>query len=530
MSEKISRRAALAAAAGGAGAVGLFVSAPQAHAAGVTATEVFNVKDFGAKGDAVAIDTPAINEAMAAAETAGGGTVGFPPGVYRADNLVVPPGVYLLGMPGPAAASFGFLIGEGLMMRRSSVVIRRSDSSSANPLIDIKGAASGVGNITFQGYDTSTASLVVNSGFETNIQNMWITQSGGIGFEVQRANNTNWQNIHVLRSGTTALPAVKIWSDSRIIASGETNTVDIDGLTIEECSNVHLNIAWNGSATSGNPASTEHWAEFIRIRNLHIESSERNIGGQSGNVDPVILVGNVRTVIFDDAFVYGGPGFLLRHHQNTVRTWGNGGIILKGGQWLGSDPENVSATPHLFDLVRGDGFVMTAGVRSHRYTSHLAKVAFNYGGSVFIGPDSQLFSNNVIDDSRATLTDWNFRGHVVANGLFIARATGVPTMSPSANILPDAMAPGSNSSRGRFTFGTGTSSFGGGKFMDITFTKPYPGNQPPFVTLTPTTPAAAALTGVYTGSLSPNAFNIIGPALPANQPAGTYGWNYVILG
>ena len=41
-----------------------------------------NVRDFGAKGDGKAIDTPAINKAIAHAAARGGGTVYFPPGTY----------------------------------------------------------------------------------------------------------------------------------------------------------------------------------------------------------------------------------------------------------------------------------------------------------------------------------------------------------------------------------------------------------------------------------------------------------------
>src|SRR5205814_3930138 len=63
----------------GAGLVGL---APAAMAAGT-----FNVKDFSAKGDGKAVDSPAINKAIAAAATAGGGTVVFPNGTYLSRSI-----------------------------------------------------------------------------------------------------------------------------------------------------------------------------------------------------------------------------------------------------------------------------------------------------------------------------------------------------------------------------------------------------------------------------------------------------------
>ncbi|WP_201982868.1 rhamnogalacturonidase [Hymenobacter rubidus] len=47
----------------------------------------FNVRDFGAKGDSIALDSDAINRAIAAAAKAGGGTVYFPAGTYRSYSI-----------------------------------------------------------------------------------------------------------------------------------------------------------------------------------------------------------------------------------------------------------------------------------------------------------------------------------------------------------------------------------------------------------------------------------------------------------
>jgi hypothetical protein len=48
----------------------------------------FNVKDYGAAGDGVADDTSAIQAAIDAANTAGGGTIYFPSGDYKTDSQV----------------------------------------------------------------------------------------------------------------------------------------------------------------------------------------------------------------------------------------------------------------------------------------------------------------------------------------------------------------------------------------------------------------------------------------------------------
>jgi polygalacturonase len=48
---------------------------------------VYNVKSFGAKGDGITLDTPAINKAIETANAAGGGTVFFPAGNYLSVSI-----------------------------------------------------------------------------------------------------------------------------------------------------------------------------------------------------------------------------------------------------------------------------------------------------------------------------------------------------------------------------------------------------------------------------------------------------------
>jgi polygalacturonase len=80
--------AALTATALGAGGALVAVAVPGASAAGHPATQVFNVKTFGAKGNGSTIDTPAIDKAIAAASAAsGGGIVEFPSGTYKSVSI-----------------------------------------------------------------------------------------------------------------------------------------------------------------------------------------------------------------------------------------------------------------------------------------------------------------------------------------------------------------------------------------------------------------------------------------------------------
>ncbi|MFJ9814798.1 glycosyl hydrolase family 28 protein [Streptomyces sp. NPDC101151] len=52
------------------------------------AAAVFDVRDYGAKGDGSANDTPAVNKAVTAAHSAGGGTVRFPAGTYKSKSTI----------------------------------------------------------------------------------------------------------------------------------------------------------------------------------------------------------------------------------------------------------------------------------------------------------------------------------------------------------------------------------------------------------------------------------------------------------
>ncbi len=59
------------------------------------AAPIFSVRQFGAVGDGKAVDTPAVNRAIDAAASAGGGTVFFPAGIYLCFSIHLKSNVHL---------------------------------------------------------------------------------------------------------------------------------------------------------------------------------------------------------------------------------------------------------------------------------------------------------------------------------------------------------------------------------------------------------------------------------------------------
>jgi polygalacturonase len=77
--------AATGAAAGTALTLG--AQGPIAPMPGSGTSTVFDVKHYGAKGDGINVDSPAINQAIEAANAGGGGTVHFPAGTYKCYSI-----------------------------------------------------------------------------------------------------------------------------------------------------------------------------------------------------------------------------------------------------------------------------------------------------------------------------------------------------------------------------------------------------------------------------------------------------------
>lgn len=474
-----------------------------------------NVQDFGAlpNGTNVSYEFQA---ALNSAE-AQGARVMVPPGQYVVNNLIVGNGVRVYGGAG-FSSRFGLSIGTPT--RKSAVDLAHAPGST-DPIMTVAGAGSGVENIAFSGNGAPGPGLVMQ-GFESVLRHIRIINVPNIALDVQKSNNPRWEHIYIDDCGTATLEGMRVWSKEGAGHAAETNTLDINGLTIERCANTALTLGYK----DGDLTNREYYAEFVKIHNLHIESHNLNTGAGlgKGNLSPLIWIGDVRQVTLSSAFIYGGPGPLIAHNQNPNRqTWGNGGIKLIGGTLMGSNTYNLPATPHLIHLVKGDDFTLQQ-MGMFRASQQLVKVDAGYGDRYLVDPT--CYPNITALDARPRQSDYNFRGNVVVHGHIKTTGTAPTAVTGGVGANNLTFLPGATDAAGAVTFGTG-GSVATGTVLAVQFNKAYP--SPPVVVISPRSDRTALMNlSVDATSTQFSVRNVNTPA--ANQAAGSFGFNYVVIG
>jgi polygalacturonase len=124
-----------------------------ASAADNSAPKIFNIRDYGAKGDGTSFDTAAIQKALDSCGEAGGGTVKFPPGTYlikpirlrNRTTVLLDEGTTLLASPNQS----DFLRGGGDWLKASGgdFIPLVSGAGLTNVALVGKGAIDGNGKV-----------------------------------------------------------------------------------------------------------------------------------------------------------------------------------------------------------------------------------------------------------------------------------------------------------------------------------------------------------------------------------------------
>jgi parallel beta-helix repeat protein len=163
-------------------------------------SSVYNIKNFGAKGDGVSNDGIAISAAIEAAYTAGGGTVFIPAGVYVAQRILVKPGVKLLGAdkysskikkPAVLGSNTSYGISTSWM---HSIIELQSNSTVENIFID--------GNLSYSDA-TGTAGICAQEASGFYVKDVIASSCGGNGMQFYRVYNATLENVEVYKSRRT---------------------------------------------------------------------------------------------------------------------------------------------------------------------------------------------------------------------------------------------------------------------------------------------------------------------------------------
>jgi hypothetical protein len=464
---------------------------------------------WGANPNGTTNSTAGFVAAIAALGTKGG-TVRCSAGTYMVDGgqIVLPA---LITLEGPGGFSrYNSTYGNVLA---SSRLVRRLGSDTAD-LVTVAGSGSGVRNLHIEGRTDSAGTVLVMQGFESTLDEVRIIASAGIGLDIQKANNTRWRNIYVNSCGSLTLPAVKIWSKSGTGEAADTNTLHVDGLTIEGATAGAMEIGVGGTSSLG-----EYRAEFVTIHRLHIEAPT-DVGVS------LVKLGNVRHIDFVAPFIVGGNGYLIEHAELASHPYGSGGVRIIGGSLVGQNPATVGTTPYLVKLRTGNDFAMI-GTKCARYGSSAIAVDATYGAKVIIdsscsfdGPGTDLF------DVRSARTQLVARGKLRVEG-HISVAGSAPSVVWASGISGTSLAGGSNDSAGQLLFGTTASPPGAGILATVTFNTAY--TNPVMVMLTPASSTAEAL-GLWVATTNAGFTVRCANAPSPSAGAGSYQLQYHVIG
>lgn len=268
----------------------------------LAAPGVYSVRDFGAVGDGKALDTAAINQAIEACTTAGGGQVLLPPGTYLSGTVVLKSnvmlhldaGARLLGTPDLSQYT-NFFPPVGSFEARSPRWQR------ALVLI------SGVDNVGISGEGTIDGNKVRDPKGEEQKR----------GPHALVAGNSRNLTLRDVRFKDAANYAMLIeWTD-QVDIQNVTVTGGWDGVHLRHCTNA---VITGCHFYTGDDAIAGRFWENVLITKCVLNSS----------CNGVRVIGPARHLIIQDCLIY-GPG--LHPHITSNRHNLLAGIYLQPGSW-----------------------------------------------------------------------------------------------------------------------------------------------------------------------------------------------------
>ena len=274
-------------------------------------SRIFNVCDYGARGDGITLDTAALHQAVEACAKAGGGQVLIPPGRYLSGTvhlrshvtLFLTAGATLIGTTNlaqyqaPGAPSFMPHAKYGNWHRGLIVAENAED-------------------VTICGQGTIDGHKVFDPRGEERMRGPHtITFAGCRGFTIR--------DVSIMDSANYA------------IFFQVSDDVDVR--------NVKITGGWDGVHFRGTP---DHWCRNVNVFGCHFYTGDDSVAGSywdnavisgctlNSSCNGIRLIGPARHLIVNNCLFY-GPG--LQPHRTSNRTNSLSGIILQPGAWERTD-------------------------------------------------------------------------------------------------------------------------------------------------------------------------------------------------
>lgn len=344
-----------------------------------TIKTVLNVKDFGAIGDGVADDGPAIRAAIARIKSLGGGI------------LNVPSGTYLVGGGNPLNAFYALsvdfsnfsIVGDSLW----TTTIKVKDGGNVGPIHLSAATYFTISNITLDGnYPNNSRAGVHGLGAVdadyVNIENVRVMRSYGYGLGFQGTTETDFKFIRInglylenIGGDGTDFKNKAYSSKGLIISNVYVNGV---GMTEPETKKAGLDI--RGPATISNVHVFANGNPVIGVRFRADELTEggNGVGGKNSSLTNFYMdlggLGNSDGVVIDNENVSVSNGVVI-----GVPSGGSGVFVTSNGKYYRVN--NISATASagttLFELAGDDGLI----VNCHAFSFAGGGIGYRFNGN-----------------------------------------------------------------------------------------------------------------------------------------------------